>query len=100
LDHARPAKARTDRRYLVKITTTLTLDVDPNLWNQEFHTGTSRDEIRSDVVQYLTTMMQSVFGDHGSSGLATAITSVSVTSKGKESKRPAGGHGDQAPAEE
>jgi len=69
----------------MKITTTL--DVDPQAWAEEFHTLAGRDEIRTDIVQYLTTMMQAVFGDHGTSGLALAITSVSIRSSGKESKK-------------
>jgi hypothetical protein len=71
----------------MKITTTLTLDVDLQAWASEFHTRAGRDEIRVDVVQYITTMMQTVFGDHGTSGLAPAISSVSVRSSGKESNK-------------
>jgi len=71
----------------MKITTTITIDVDPKAWAEEFHTPDGHDEIRDDVVKYLTTMMQTVFGDHGTSGLAPAITSVSVRPSCKKSKK-------------
>lgn len=70
----------------MRIQMTITVDVDRDAWNDEYKCGSGRDEIRADVVRYVDTVLDDLLGDEGVSGIASAVRSVTVCSKGKESK--------------
>jgi hypothetical protein len=66
----------------MRIQMVVTVDVDPDTWDRDYGCGTGRDEVRRDVVRYVTTAVQSMVGPDGTVG----VRSVSVRSKGKESR--------------
>jgi hypothetical protein len=66
----------------MKISMVVTVDVDPEDWDTEYHSGTSRDEIRSDVVQYVTTALNAMVGPADTCG----VKALSVRTNGKESR--------------
>lgn len=67
----------------MKIAVTITLDVNPDDWNNEYMSDASREEIRADVIQYVTTTMQAIFGVDGSDGVKSGVRSVSVRPGGR-----------------
>lgn len=70
----------------MKIQMTITVDIDPDTWDAEYHTGTGRKEIRADVVQYVSTAVHAMLDEYGTSDMSTAVRSVAVRSKDKESR--------------
>lgn len=66
----------------MKIQIMITLDVDPDAWDREYHCGTTRDVIRADVVRYVDTLVQAMVDTDGTQSVA----SVAVRSFGRESR--------------
>lgn len=70
----------------MKIAIAVTIDVKRDEWSDEYQGDASRDAIRADVVQYVTTALQAIFGLDGSDGVTPGVRSVSVRSGGRGSQ--------------
>lgn len=66
----------------MKIQIMLTVDVSPEAWDREYHCGTSRNEVRVDVVRYVDTLVQAMVDTDGSQSVASVV----VRSFGRESR--------------
>lgn len=67
----------------MKISMVVTVDVDPNAWHEVYGCGIRRDDVRTDLVQYVTTVLQGVLGKQAD---RPEVRELSVRSNGKESR--------------
>lgn len=61
----------------MKVQLTVTLDVDPEIWDDEHHCGTKRGDVHADVTRYAHTLIDATFGS------TEGITAVTIRPGGR-----------------